>query len=394
MKVNFDNTEINFEVLKNRAYNYRWAEVTDGVIPLTAADSDFPCAKEIQEAVIKYIKDGYFCYTPKEGLPSFKEAISEYLHEIKKLSISPDNILPIDSVARGMYIIAEAFLSEGDEAIILDPVDYLFGLSVDRVKGKQVLWSIDANTGKLDIAGLEKLITKKTKMLCLCAPHNPVGRVYTREELTAIADIVVKHDLIVMNDEIWSDIIYPESEFISIGSINEEIAKRTITTHGFSKTYGLAGLRIGYIACPTKEIYEKILKMSDCLSTAGGITSISQIAGETALRECRYWLKDFLNHLTSQRDYALDFMKSEMKDITCIKPESTYLLFPNISAYNKTAEELQEYLLKEEKLAIIAGSVKFFGPGAKDHMRICFATSKDNLAEGLRRFKNGMDKIR
>ena len=122
----FDDGAVNLDILRERAFNYRWAEVPDGVIPLTAADPDFPVAKEITDALISYIGGGYLPYTPKLGIPAFREAVSRHLRECKGEEVPADLVLPIDSAARGMYVIARTVLRPGDEAIVFDPVDYLF----------------------------------------------------------------------------------------------------------------------------------------------------------------------------------------------------------------------------------------------------------------------------
>lgn len=122
----FDNSSIKLDVLKKRAFNYRWAEVPEGVLPLTAADPDYPVAPEIREALMDYVKDGYFSYTPKMGYPEFRAAIAKGLKARKGEDIAPEQVLPIDSAARGMYAIAETVLQPGDEMIVFDPVDYLF----------------------------------------------------------------------------------------------------------------------------------------------------------------------------------------------------------------------------------------------------------------------------
>ena len=142
----FDNKQIKLDVLKKRAYNYRWAEVDEGVIPLTAADPDYPVAPEIQEAMIDYIKDGYFSYTPKLGYPEFSESISRGLKARKGEEIRPELILPIDSAARGMYVIAESVLKPGDEMIVFDPVDYLFRESCLAAGGKPVFFPAKLNS--------------------------------------------------------------------------------------------------------------------------------------------------------------------------------------------------------------------------------------------------------
>ena len=156
----FDNSNIKLDVLKKRAFNYRWAEVPDGVIPLTAADPDYPVAPEIQEAMMDYVKDGYFSYTPKLGYPEFRDSISKALMERKGEEIDPNLILPIDSAARGMYVIAQTVLRQGDEMIVFDPVDYLFRESCLAAGGKVVLFPAKLKDGYIDLSELENYITE------------------------------------------------------------------------------------------------------------------------------------------------------------------------------------------------------------------------------------------
>lgn len=137
----FKNKNVNFNILKKRAYNLRWAEVPDGVIPLTAADIDFPVSEEITKALIDYIKPGYFSYTPTLGFPEFRREIAKYLQERGEDKVS-DNVLPVDSVARGMYIVAKAILKPDDEAIVFDPVDFLFKNSVSSAGAKPVYFQL------------------------------------------------------------------------------------------------------------------------------------------------------------------------------------------------------------------------------------------------------------
>ena len=174
----FDDSNVRLNVLKQRAYNYRWAEVDDGVIPLTAADPDFPVAEPVRQAMIDYINGGYFSYTPKLGLPEFKQAISDGLKARKGEVIDPELILPIDSAARGMYVIARTVLAPGDEMIVFDPVDYLFRESCLAAGGKVVLFPAKLKDGWIDLSDLESYITPRTRMIGLCNPHNPYGVSY------------------------------------------------------------------------------------------------------------------------------------------------------------------------------------------------------------------------
>lgn len=392
MMEKFNNDSVNFDVLKKRAYNLRWAEVPEGVIPLTAADSDFPVAPEIVDAIVDYAKAGYFSYTPKTGFPEFKRSIANALLQRKGEAVDPELILPIDSAARGMSVIAKAFLKPGDEAIVFDPVDFLFKTSMEAAGAKIVLFPTKIRDGKIDFSELEHYITPKTKMLGLCNPHNPLGMVYPKEDLDHLLSLSEKYGFYIMNDEIWSDIIYPDAKFTSILAMGKERNKKTLSVFGFSKSFGIAGLRSGCIYCQDQDIYNRIVQASEVDTTIGGISSLSQVAGMACMDKCYYWVDDFIKHLTANRDYALNRLEA-MPGIQCHKPQATFVLFPDITGTGMEAEELTKYLMEHEKLSIVPGGAKFFGPGSEGHVRICLATSHEILEEGLNRLERGLHNI-
>ncbi len=386
----FTNDKVNLDVLKKRAFNFRWAEVDSDVVPLTAADPDFPVAKEIIDSMKEYLDGGYLSYTPKMGLWEFRQSISDYLKTKKKEDVSPELVLPIDSAARGMYIIAQTILKPGDEMIIFDPVDYLFKESALAAGATPVLFPAKVKDEHIDLSDLEKYITPKTKMIGLCNPHNPLGMLYTEEDLNHILSLAEKYDLWIMNDEIWSDIVFPEKQFRSILSLGKERNQKTLSVFGFSKSFGVAGLRIGCIYAQNEEIFEKIVENSYVMTTAGGISSVSQIAGIACLEKTDYWVKEFLEHLTANRDYALERL-NKMPGISCHKPYACYLLFPDITKTGKTSQEFADFMMEKARLAVVPGTDKFFGPGAEGHVRICFATSREILEEGLNRLEKGLE---
>ena len=365
----FDNSNIKLDVLKKRAFNYRWAEVPDGVIPLTAADPDYPVAPEIQEAMMDYVKDGYFSYTPKLGYPEFRDSISKALMERKGEEIDPNLILPIDSAARGMYVIAQTVLRQGDEMIVFDPVDYLFRESCLAAGGKVVLFPAKLKDGYIDLSELENYITPKTRMIGLCNPHNPYGVVYRPEDLEHIMSLCEKYNLYIMNDEIWSDIVFPEEPFRSIYSLGSKRCRRVMSVFGFSKSFGIAGLRAGCVYTTDEKLFEEIVENSDVMSTAGGIASISQIAGTACMSKCYYWVDAFLEHLKKNRDYAVDRL-NQMPMIKAYRPHATYLLYVDIRAFGMKSEEFTDYMKEKVKLAVVSGGEKFFGSGSEGYIRI------------------------
>ena len=389
----FTNEDVILKILRQRAYNLRWAEVDEGVIPLTAADPDFPAPKAVADALTEYIQGGYFSYTPKRGFPEFAESLSRALKARKNEEIDPDLILPVDSAARGMHIIAQTVLKPGDEALVFDPVDFLFKTSMEAAGAKVNLFPMTfREDGTIDFSSIEKYITPKTKMLGLCNPHNPLGKVYPKEDLEYLLDLSKKYGFYIMNDEIWSDIVYSDAEFTSICSFGKEKNKKTLSVFGFSKSFGIAGLRAGCIYCQDEEIFDKLVEASLVDTTIGGISSLSQVAGIACLTECYGWLDEFVAHLQSNRDYALERL-NQMPGVKCTKPQATFVMFPDVSEISIGAEELVEYLKKEERLAIVPGGRQFFGPGSEGHVRICLATSREILKEGLDRMERGLKKL-
>lgn len=382
----FNHNSINLEILKQRAFNLRWATVPEGVIPLTAADPDFPCAPEIADAIKSYVAGRYLCYGPPTGLPLFREAMAGWFLQKRNLPADPGLLFPVDSAASGIYITCRAFLAPGDEAIIFDPVDFLFRYSVEAVGGTAVPFAIPQNAPAVDFDRLEQLITPKTRLLCLCNPLNPTGKVFTREELKQFAAIAHKYDLIILSDEIWSDIVYAPHAYTSIASLDEETHKRTITVTGFSKSYGLAGLRIGTVAAGSKEHFDRLLDASLHNSTIHGANTVGQVAAIAALTQCQDWLQQFVTHLTHMRDVCVTGL-NEIEGISCKAPEGCYVAFADITNTGKNSKEIADLFLENHKVAVVPGLKQWFGDGAEGFIRLSFATSEPILAEALQRLK-------
>ena len=388
----FTNENIKFDVLRQRAYNMRWAEQDADVIPLTAADHDFPCAPEVVQALQDYIKEGYFTYTPHRGFPSFKQAIAKAMKERKNEDVNPDFVLPIDSAARGMKVIADAVLQPGDEVIVFDPVDFLFRTSMESAGAKVILFPTNLQSDCVSLEGLEDYITPKTKMLGFCNPHNPMGMLYKKEDLDYLLRLSEKYGFYIMNDEIWSDMIYPECEFTSLLHFGAERNARTLTVYGFSKTFGLAGLRIGCVYTMNQEMYDRVVKASLVDTTIGGIDALSQIAGEAALKYGFPRVDAFRAQIAENRDYALARIE-KMPGIKCHKPQATFVLFPDITGTGWDPVDLIDVLKEKYRVALVPGGARFFGPGSEGHIRICLSTSREVLEEGLNRLEACLNDI-
>jgi aspartate/methionine/tyrosine aminotransferase len=381
----FSDDAVPLELLHERAFNLRWAQQPPDVIPLTAADPDFPICPAIQEQLIRYVRDGVLSYGPPEGLPRFREAVAEWMCATRQLDCTPASVFATDSAASGMAVVARASLKLGDEVLIPDPVDFLFQHTIERAGAVPVrVRSNPATTAEEFIADAETHISSRTRMLWLCNPHNPLGIVYPKDWLRKVAAWAIARGLRILSDEIWSDIVYPPQQHVSLASLFPEIARSTVTVYGFSKNFALAGLRVGCVICTDPAWYQQILATSDAESTVFGVSVLSQVAVIAALQDGRAWLADFVRHLQDQRDYVVSRL-ARWPGVTISEPQGTYVIFPNISSLDDNAERFCEQLREKARVALVPGAARWFGPGAKGHIRICFATSRGILQKAFDR---------
>lgn len=386
----FEDDKVDLPVLKKWATGMRWAGVPEGVIPLTAADPDFRCDERIRKAMIAFIEDGYFPYAERSGMPGLREAITEWLRRRKGVTTQPDYVLPIDSASAALQATACSILKPGDEAIIFDPVDLLFGISVRYAGATPVMFPSIYKDGRWDLSQLETLITPRTKMICLCNPHNPLGYLYREEELRYIAELADSHGLWIMNDEIWSDIVYPEKPFISINSLGEKLNRKTISCYGFSKGYSLPGLRAGFIYTMGDEAFERVSAVAN--GSYGGVDYVTQVAMKTAVEECDDWVDAFLVRLCDNRNYMYERL-NRMPGIKATLQEATFVTFPDITGTGLGSEEFADRLLKEAGVGVVPGTEKWFGPRASGHVRFCYSTSHGILKEAMDRMEDFLKRI-
>jgi len=388
----FEDQQIPRALLRERAYNHRWAETGRGVIPLTAADPDFKVAPEIRQAIARYTDEGLFSYGPARGLPELRTALVRDLSSSGYAGLDVDRILPLDGAASCMHAVARAFLSEGDEMIVLDPVDFLFEEAALRAGAKIKRCPYNPASSDFPLETLKTLVSRRTRMIGICNPHNPLGRFMREDELEAFAHFAEEHDLWILNDEVWREIVFSPHEFCSFHHLPASLRKRVISIHGFSKSHGLAGLRIGTIATPDPETHATILEASGVMTTAGGASTLSQIAATAALEECRDWVDAFVLHLSGLRDLAVERLNA-MPGIRCESPEATFLLFPDIRETGLDAEALADFLARKARVAVIPGTPRFFGPGAAGHIRLSFATSEKLLERALDRIEHALKQL-
>ena len=381
----FSDDIVRLDLLRERAFNLRWAQQPADVIPLTAADPDFPVCPAIQEQLVRHVRDGVLSYGPPEGLPQFREAVANWMHNTRHMDCNSEEVFATDSAASGMAVVARASLSPGDEVLIPDPVDFLLHHTVQRAGAVPVRVRVGpGTTAEQFIAGMESHFTPRTRMLWLCNPHNPLGVVYSREWLQRVAEWAIHRGLRIVSDEIWSDIVYTPHRHVSLAAISPEIAQSTVTVYGFSKNFALAGLRVGCVICPDAEWKKEIVAASDAESTVYGVSVLSQVAVIAALNDGREWLASFIRHLQAQRDYVVDRI-TRWPGVTVDPPQGTYVVFPDIRSLSDDSEHLCRQLREQARVALVPGAPRWFGPGASGHLRICFATSRRILQQAFDR---------
>ena len=383
----FSDDAVPLELLRERAFNLRWAQLPADVIPLTAADPDFPACPAIREQLARYASEGVLSYGPPEGLPRFREAVADWMCATRKIDCTPATVFATDSAASAMAVVARASLKPGEEALIPTPVDFLLHHTITRAGATAVRVPVTRETTAEDfITGLEQALTTRTRMLWLCNPHNPLGVVYSREWLQSVAEWAVRHDLRILSDEIWSDIVYRPHHHTAVASLSPAIAGRTVTVYGFSKNFALAGLRIGCILCADPLWRQEIVAASDAESTVFGTSVLSQVAVIAALRDGSEWLADFVAHLQAQRDYAVERL-SRWPGVRVQRPQGTYVIFPCIKSLDEDSESFCRRLREEARVALVPGLPRWFGEGSGGHVRLCFATSRGILQEAFDRME-------
>lgn len=365
------------------------------VIDLSMGEPDFHTPNNIKTAGINAIEENRTRYTLNQGTNELRTAISAKLKRDNNLEYNLNEIIVSSGAKQSVYNSILATVNPGNEVIIPAPYWVSYPAMVSLAGGKNIVIQTDEKTGfKVTPEQLQKAITPKTKMLILCNPSNPTGSAYTKDELTALAEIVLKHNFYVLADEIYEKLVYDNFEFVSFASLSPEIKKKTILVNGISKTYAMTGWRIGYTAAP-ENIVSAINKIQS--HTTSHASSISQHAAIEAVAGPQYVIHEMLEEFRNRREYFYSELTS-IKGITCYKPEGAFYLFPNILHYLhkksnvlkiETSFDFAMHLLYEAHIAAVPGSAF----GSEGYLRMSYATSMDHLHEAIFRLKKTLEKI-
>ncbi len=356
-------------------------------ISLGVGEPDFDTPWHIREEGIRSLKAGKTFYTSNAGLMPLRQEISRYIEDRLQLTYDPaSEIMVTVGGSEAIDIAFRTVLESGDEVIIPEPAFVSYVPCVQLAGGVPVTIPLKAeNAFRLKPRELEAAITPKTKVLLLSYPNNPTGAIMEKEDLEALLGIIEKHDLLVISDEIYSEVTY-NSRHVSIASL-PGMRKRCVVINGFSKSYAMTGWRLGYALAP-KEIMEQMVKLHQFAIMSSPTTS--QYAAVSALKNGNSDVMEMRLAYDQRRRFLLHEM--ERLQIPCFEPRGAFYIFPDISEFGMSSEEFATELLREEKVAVVPGSA--FGDCGEGFIRISYAYSIEELKAALARIEAFLKKIR
>ena len=356
-------------------------------ISLGVGEPDFDTPWHIRDEGIYALSKGKTFYTSNAGLKELREEICNYLKRTQNIQYNPlKEVIVTVGGSEAIDIGLRAIVNAGDEVIIPQPAYVSYEPCTILAGAKPVIINLKAeNEFRLTAEELENAITDKTKVLILPFPNNPTGAIMEREDLEKIAEVIKKHDIYVMSDEIYSELTY-KGEHVSIASI-EGMQERTILINGFSKAYAMTGWRLGY-ACGPEAIIKQMTKIHQFAIMCAPTTS--QYAAVEALRNGDDDVKMMRQAYNQRRRFLLNAFK-EM-NLECFEPFGAFYVFPCIKEFGMTSEEFATRFLEEERVAAVPGNA--FGESGEGYLRISYAYSLDNLKIAMERFKRFVDKLR
>ena len=366
------------------------------VMSFAAGEPDFNTPRNIIEAAIKAMDDGYTKYTKTSGIVELRKAICKKLHQENNLNYSEEQIVVSTGAKQCLANTFLAILNKGDEVILQNPCWVSYTELIKLADGVPVIVNCDENDGyKLSAKNIEKAVTSKTKAILLNSPHNPTGIVYKKNELEEIAQIAKKYNLIIISDEIYEKLIYDGEEHVSIASLSEDAYERTIVINGLSKTYAMTGWRVGYTASSTK--LAKVMSSVQSHMTSN-VCSISQYAALEALTGPQDNINMMKNAFEERRNFMMKKLEG-IDEVSFIKPQGAFYIMVDITYFIgksingikiNNSIEFAKILLEEEKVAVIPGAAF----GLENFIRLSYATSMEVIEEGLDRIKSFLGKLK
>lgn len=363
---------------------------SEELLPMWVADMDFLTPKKIEEAIEKRVEHGVFGYTGKGE--AYYKSIINWVDKRHGWDIKKEWILSLPGVVPTLSAAILSFTKPGDKVLIQTPVYHPFFTVIEgneRVKVENRLIQ-GKDSYEIDFKDLEEKLSQGVKMMILCNPHNPVGRVFKKEELIRIGELCKKNNVIIVSDEIHSDIIYRGYKHIPIASLSKEFSDITITCIAASKTFNVAGLSASAAIISNDGLREKFSKTADTLGI-GSSNLLGGVALEASYTYGEEWLENLIWYLEGNRDYLLDFVKKRIPKIKAYKSEGTYLVWLDCRGLNMNSDELNHFMIKNAKVGLNNGTS--FGTGGEGFMRINIGCPRKLIQEGLERIEKAVNNL-
>lgn len=358
------------------------------VIGLGVGEPDFNTPAYINEAAKKAIDDGFTKYTPSGGINELKTAIANKFKKDNDLNYDNQQIIVTTGAKYALYALFQAILDDGDEVIIPTPYWVSYPEHVKLAGGEPVyVEGLEKNDFKITKEQLENAVTEKTKALIINSPSNPTGMMYTKDELAALGEVCIKHDIVIISDEIYEKLIYSGDPHISIAQLSEALKEQTVIINGVSKSHAMTGWRIGYAAGPTAIIKAMTNHASHATSNPTSIAQYAALEAYTNEEENEKIYAEMKEVFAARLDRFYELI-TDIPGVTCEKPKGAFYIFPNVEEAAKlnqfaNVDEWVTALLEEEKVALVPGS----GFGAPQNVRLSYATSMEQIEEAAKRIK-------
>ena len=364
---------------------FNLADGMEDVVSFTVGEPDFNTPAHVVDAAVEALRTGKHHYTPNAGILPLREAISEYYVRSRGLHYSPETeIIATAGGMEALLLTMLTLLNPGDAFLLSDPCWTNYSRQIEICSARPVFVPVDATHDfTFAPAALEKAITPETKGFLVNSPANPTGGIAGREALEQLAEIAVRHDLYVISDEVYSELLYEGNTFTSI-AVLPGMKERTIIVNSFSKTYAMTGWRVGYALGP-QHIISQMVKLQEnvaaCVNTAAQYGALAALTGSQAP------VAEMLETYSQRRAYILDAF-SKINGLTCFAPQGAFYAFVDISAAGMDAETFARDLLQKVRVIVVPGEA--FGESGKRYVRLSFATSMENIREGTRRIAQYM----
>ena len=389
-KYNFDR-----DIRRIGSHTVKWdgaiAEYKDpNIIPLWVADMDFEVPREVKESIEKRIEHEIFGYTMISD--SYYEAIEKWYRENYGWEIDSEWIVFSPGVVPGLNAIIRAFSEEGDEIIVQTPVYHQFQNTI-KITGRQVVENpLIEEDGKysMDFENLKELIGPRTKMLILCNPHNPVGRSWREDELKKLGEICLENNILVVSDEIHSDLVYEPSKHRVFSQVDPRFRENSIICTAPNKTFNIAGLKTGNIIIEDTSLRDRYKETLDSLGLSGA-NLLGLVAQEACYKNGHEWYKEMLSYVEGNIDFAVSYIEENIPKIRVEKPEATYLLCLDCRELPYRGHDLMDFFVKDAGVLLNQG--ESFGSNYDSHMRMNLATSRKNIEKALEKIKTAIDSL-